>query len=267
MSFSTPVLNPGAMGLYNQQLSLMTQNYGNILSGYSQAQQNIAGTLGGIYAGYGQAEQNVLNTLGVGNGGWGVAAPAAKQIEQSFTNTQGANQQALISAGLGNSSLLAQSNNQANLFAGQAYANLGSQLASTAAGYQTQFSLARQAAQMQGLGMQSSLAQSYLGNLAGYNFSPRIDLYGQQSDGGGGGGGGGHGGGGSGGEGSFSHLPPTPPVNASGWGYAGAYANGGVGYTGGYGNGGFGYNTATGYEGGDTGYPEDFGDVYGEAFM
>jgi hypothetical protein len=234
-SVSMPVMNPGAMGIYNQQLGLQLQNYSNILNGYSQAQNNIGRRVDQIAGGYDAAQRNVMNTLGVGNGGWGVAAPAAKEIQQSFLDTQGKNQQALISAGLGNSSLLAQSNNQANKMAGQAYASLGSQLATTAAGYQSQFALARQAAEMQGLGMQTNLSQSYLGNLAGYNFMPKVDLYGQYSahnDGSGGGGGGG----GSMAGGRPSNWAPSSGFGDDAWanrygapnnlGYAGAYTNG-----------------------------------------
>jgi hypothetical protein len=258
-SVSGPVQNPGAMGIYNQQLGLMLNNYNNILGGYSQAQNNVGQRVNQIAGGYDAAQKNVMNTLGVTGGGWGVAAPAAKEIQQSFTRTQGQNQQALISAGLGNSSLLAQSNTQANKTAGMAYADLGSQLASTAAGYQSQFALARQAAEMQGLGMQTSLTQSYLGNLAGYNFMPRVDLYGQQSyhtDGGGAGSGGS--GGGRGGYGGG--------MGGGSWGddaWAGRYgAPNSLGYSPGYTGGSYG---GGGY-GAPAGPPLDYGQGYGSMY-
>lgn len=279
-SSSSPVYNPGALGLYNQQLGLMTQNYQNILGGYATAQGNVSNSLQGIYSGYDSARDSVLNTLGVGNGGWGVAAPAAEQIQKQFTNAQGSNQQALISAGLGNSSLLAQSNNQAAGWAAQAYGSLGSQLASTAAGYQAQFDLARQAAQMQGLGMQTNLAQNYMSNLAGYHFSPNVPLYGQQNSswadygGGGGGGGGGRGGSGGGsssGGGMFSDWLMNSGVPM----YNGSGGIGGMGYSGGwydrrdnYGYGGgpsFGdyYSGDIGFGKGDGGYSGDLGEGRG----
>lgn len=239
-SASSPGVVPGMMDVYNHLLGMNTQNYGNVLSGYGQAQGNLGAQLPGIYAGYGQQEQNVMNTLGVGNGGWGVAAPAAEAIREGGVATQGKNQQALIDAGLGNSSMLAQANNQTAFQTGQAYAGLGAQLAQTAAGYQSQFGLAGLAAQMQGAGMQTSLAQSYLSNLAGYGgFANKAgSLTGQYSAsqqyppiGGGGG----HGGGGSsGGSGDpfTNQMLGGNPLAASGfngYGYAGGYANGSLG--------------------------------------
>ncbi len=243
-SISQPVLNPGALGMYNQLLNLNQQNYGNILQGYQSGQQQLSNQLGSINAGYGTVQNNVLNALGVTGGGWGVAALAAQQIARNYAQTQGQNTQSLLNAGLGNSTLLANVLNKGQLQANQAYGSLGAQLAQTAAGYESQIGLAQLASRMQGLGLQNSLTQSYLGNLAGFHFANTFgNLYGQQSVSGYGGGGGGYGGaGGSGGlgwdpftAGMFGNS--TPPVNASGYGYSPAYATPNYGGFGGYGSG------------------------------
>lgn len=262
---SAPVQNPGAMGVYNQQLAAMTQNYGNILAGYGQAQNNLQAGLGGVSAAYTGVRNDALNRLGLGPqsaGGWGVAAPAAADINRQFVQTQGANQQSLITAGLGNSSLLAQSNNQAAAFAGNSYAKLGSDLATAASGVETQVGLAGLAARQQGLGMQANLAQSYLGNLAGYNFAPKVDLYGQQSwsasgrDGGGGYGGGGGGGGTSGGGSPFSSWLTNSGVPAYSGGGSNYLANA-TGYSYGSPSAGGRFDTGQGFSGVDYEGGED----------
>jgi hypothetical protein len=257
-SVSGPVQNPGAMGIYNQQLGLMLNNYEHprrVLPGPEQRRPAGQPDRRRVRR---RPEERHEHPRGH-RGRLGRRGAGGKEIQQSFTRTQGQNQQALISAGLGNSSLLAQSNTQANKTAGMAYADLGSQLASTAAGYQSQFALARQAAEMQGLGMQTSLTQSYLGNLAGYNFMPRVDLYGQQSyhtDGGGAGSGGS--GGGRGGYGGG--------MGGGSWGddaWAGRYgAPNSLGYSPGYTGGSYG---GGGY-GAPAGPPLDYGQGYGSMY-
>lgn len=273
-SSSAPVLNPGAQGMYQNLLNLNQQNYAGILNSYNQGQANLTGNLQSLYSGYGQLENSVMNTLGMGtNGGWGVAKPAADAIAGAYSQARGKNVQNMINSGLGNSTLLGQMQNQAASMAGQSYGQLGSQLAQTAAGYQTQINSARLQAQMQGLGMQTQLQQGLGNALAGYKFANTFgDMYGQQSNSSsqqssGGGGGGGGGGGSSGNSGML------------GWGGLGATALGwmngnspGMGYTGAFQGGAYGgaYNPYQGGGGGfDNGMLYDYnqGGNYGGAFM
>lgn len=161
---------PGMMGVYNQLLGLNQQNYSNILSGYQTAQQQLASSLGGIYSGYGDVENKVMKMLGVDGGGWGVATPGANAIRQQATQAQGATQQNMINAGLGNSTVLSSMTNQNALQTNQAYGELGSKLANYAAGYEERIGSARLNAMMQGTGMQANLATNYLGDLSHYQF-------------------------------------------------------------------------------------------------
>jgi hypothetical protein len=207
MAFSQPGFNPGGLGLYNQQLGLNLQNYQNISNAYNQAQSNMSSQLGGIYAGYGSLSQSVLNMLGVGKpGDWGVATPAAQQIQRQYEQSQGQNQQSLINAGLGGSTLLANVLNQGSLQAAQAFGSLGSQLAQSAAGYTSQIGLAGLGARMQGLGAQTNAAMQYIGDISHFNFAPNINPWGQYSGSPNYGGYGGHGGG------YASAMGPSPAL-------------------------------------------------------
>jgi hypothetical protein len=235
VSQSNPVMNPGAGAYYDQQLALNLNNYNNIQGQYQEAQSNASNQLSSIYQGYGSLSQSVLNMLGVGKpGDWGVATPASQQIQRQYEQSQGQNQQSLINAGLGNSTLLSNVMNQGNLQAAQAYGNLGAQLAQTAAGYTSQIGLAGLQAQQQGVNTQLGFAGQHEGTLGRFNFAPNINLYGQSSysNSGGGGGSGGYGGG-SGGMG---------PSAALGQGAQDAYQafnqNNSMGYQGGYNYGG-----------------------------
>lgn len=161
---------PGMLGIYSQLLGQNQAHYGNVLNAYQQGQGNLGSNLPGVYAGYGGVQSDVNNTLGMGqvlgkNGNWGVAAPAAQAIGQTFQQTEAQNTQNMANAGLGNTTVGANLQNQAALQAGQAYGGLGAQLAQTAAGYQAQIGQAQLGARMQGLGMQTGLTQAGLGPL------------------------------------------------------------------------------------------------------
>ncbi len=165
---------PGMMKVYNQLLDLNQKNYNNVLSIYQQGSQQLASQLPGIYAGYTDLENRVMSTLGMGEplGGnnWGVAQPAARQIQRDFAQTQGDTQQAMINAGLGNSTVLGNFRNQNTRMTGEAFATLGANLANYAAGYQRDIGLAQQAARMQGAQLQSNYALGGASTLAGYQF-------------------------------------------------------------------------------------------------
>lgn len=206
-SSSQPVALPGAMNIYNQTMGLNQENYRNVLQSFQGAGQGLAAALPGIYSQYGDLGKNLLNTLGVGGGGWGVAEPAARSIGQTFEQQNAKTQQQMINAGLGNTSVGANIQNQNAKMAGEAYGSLGAQLSQTAAGYLAQTGLAGIGAQLQGQGMLSDLSSRMGGTLAGYHFSNTAGpLYGSESVSQGyppnyGGGGGGSGSGGSSGGG------------------------------------------------------------------
>lgn len=165
---------PGMMGVYNQLLALNQANYNNALSIYQQGDARLAAQLPGIYAGYTDLENRVMSTLGMGAplGGdnWGVAQPAARQIQRDFAKVQGDTQQAMIDAGLGNSTVLANFRNQNTRMTGEAYAVLGANLANYAAGYQRDIGLSQQAARMQGADLQARYALGGTQALLGYQF-------------------------------------------------------------------------------------------------
>lgn len=159
------------MSVYNETLNLNQANYQNILNTFSSGQANLSAQLPSIYSGYGNTLAGIKSTLGIGGGGWGVAAPAAEAIKQTFAQTSGQNVQRAINAGLGNTTVLPNLQNQASLMAGQAYGGLGAQLAQTYAGYQAQFGLAEQQARMQGLSAQTGLYGQEGSTLGGYRFA------------------------------------------------------------------------------------------------
>jgi len=161
---------PGMMGVYNQTLGLNQANYSNILGAYGQGQQNLSATLPGIYGGYGQLGGQVAETLGYGGTPWGVAAPAAQAIARTFAQEQGQTTQGMINAGLGNTTVLPNLQNQNAMMAEQAYGGLGAQLAQTYAGYEANIGMAGLGARMQGLGMQNQMTQALGGTLGGQKF-------------------------------------------------------------------------------------------------
>lgn len=238
---------PDMMNVYNQLLGLNQNNYQNILSGYANAQSNLQQQLSGASHGYDELYRGITGTLGLTGGGWGVAQPAANAIEEQSARARGDIMQQMIGGGLGNSTVAASMQNQNAMMTGRAYGELGNHLANTAAGYAAQIGLAQQQAYMGGIGMQNQLAQSYLGNLAGYRFANTAgDLTGSYGASASGGGGGSHGGGGSRGGGGSGYAGMQ---DAFGWadnligrnnsmGSTGAYMNTGYGYGGGYSQGG-----------------------------
>jgi len=115
----------GPMGLaqnyaqsYNNALSANSQNYANILSGYQTVMNNVG------------------NSLGQGGTPWGVAAPAAQAIGDVYAKQSGGAMQNSINRGIGNTTAASAAQRGASLDAEKAYAGLGSQLASTYAGYE-----------------------------------------------------------------------------------------------------------------------------------
>lgn len=164
---------PGMLDVYNQLLGLNQQNYGNVLNAYTQGQQNLSNQLPGITGGYGALGGQVANTLGMGqvlgqNGNWGVATPAAQAIDRSYAQARGGTTQQMTNAGLGNTTVIGNMQNQNARAAADSYGALGAQLADKYAGYQSNIGLAGLAQQMQGLGLEAQMAMARGGSLAGY---------------------------------------------------------------------------------------------------
>lgn len=103
---------------YNNALSANQQNYNSIIGGYQTVMQNVG------------------NTLGQGGSPWGVAAPAAQAIGDVYAQQAGGAFQNSINRGIGNTTAASAAQRGASLDASKAYAGLGSQLASTYAGYE-----------------------------------------------------------------------------------------------------------------------------------
>lgn len=169
MASSTQVM-PGMMGVYNQLLAKNTENYNNALGAYGSGQNTIAQALPGISGAYGQINKEVGNILGQG-GDWGVATPAANAIRNTLQQNQAQNDQGMINRGLGNSTIRSNVSGQLAQDASMAYGNLGASLADKYAGYRSQIGLAQQAAQMQGLGLQTQLWGQMGGALLNYHFA------------------------------------------------------------------------------------------------
>lgn len=167
---SSTQIVPGMMGVYDQLLGLNQSNYQNVLDTYTSGQNNMSGQLPGIYGGYNTLNQSVANTLGQG-GDWGVATPAAQAIADTYAQNVANTTQQMTNAGLGNTTVVGNMQTQNTDMAARAYADLGAQLANTYAGYQSNIGLAGQAAQMQGLGMQTGLYGQQGSSLAGYDFA------------------------------------------------------------------------------------------------
>ncbi len=178
------------MGVYSDLLGRNTQNYANILGSYAQGQGQAAAQLPGIYGGYNQLGGDVMNTLGMGqvlgqNGNWGVAGPAAQAINKAFVQSQGKTTQNMTNAGLGNTTIGGNLQNQNAAAAALAYGNLGAELAKTAAQQQADIGKTGLDAQMKGLGIQTGLSAQQGGTLGAYKFANTAgDLtgsYGQSS--------------------------------------------------------------------------------------
>lgn len=144
---------------YDSALSLNSQNYGNVLSGYNQVLGNLQQGQTAVGQGYGSLMSGIQNTLGANEGvpgvgnNWGIAAPAASAIQKLYsaqsgqqfdaqgnptgTPTGGSIGQGLINSGLGNTTAAPNAQAQATSQYGTAIGGLGAQLAQTYAGYQS----------------------------------------------------------------------------------------------------------------------------------
>lgn len=235
-SSSSTQIVPGMKDIYNQLLGLNQQNYSQVLGAYGAGQANLASQLGGIYGGFGALKDQVMDTLGF-KGGWGVAEPARQAIEATYAQTRGMTDQQMISAGLGNTTVRGNLQNQNAYLAGRSYGELGAAMAQQAAQYQSQLGLAEQQARMQGLGLQTDLYGQQGRTLAGYQFGNTAgNLLGNFSNSFSSSGGGGYGGGGGssslGGSSMLGrNIANDPNYRVGTNSYGGSSAGGGFGYS------------------------------------
>jgi hypothetical protein len=224
-SFSGPVPLQANINAYNQNLALSTQNYSNILNAYSTAQQNAGNELQGIQQGYSGLGKDI-NRLAEDRYNIG-----ARDIRDNQQQAFAKQREAAVNSGFRSSAQLALQNQTAALY-GRNIGDLNTNILSQVSDRQTQIGLAGLQARQSGLGLQTGLAQSYMGNLAGFHFPTPTNLYGQQSvgDSGGYGGRGGVSGGSSGGGSPFSPwlsnsgVPMYSGGAGNAMGYSGAYA-------------------------------------------
>jgi hypothetical protein len=232
--------------LYGDMLNRSMSNYGNVLKAFSSGQANLSSSLPGIYAGYDQLDHRVGDLLGQS-----YALGAGDIQKQAAVNSANVTQ-GLANRGLSNSTIWGNLQNQQSQQTQREYAGLALGVANQALDRQTQIRMARQAAQMQGLGLQTNLYGQQGSTLAGYHFPAPPAGYG------GGGGGGGYGGGGYGGSGRVS----GGGYAQTNWGRDPNYSQNS--YTGGAGamylGGAMGYGTpASG--GGGVNYGEEFSPI------
>lgn len=231
------------LGRYDQQyataLRLNQQNYQNILSGYQSAMGALSSGQHRIDLGYGQLSRQVQQTI------HNVGGAQRQAIQDTYATQWGQQQQRMLDAGLGNSTVIAALQRGTRLDEQKAEVALADQIAQLQAGYQSQVGLAGLAAREQGLAIRAGLSGQYLGVLGNYRTPyptwPGMESFSRQASGGSQRGGGGRqqsqGGGG------YSQQ-------SGGGGYAQSYSVQGVGSLGNYygsgGGGGGGYSGGTG---------------------
>lgn len=154
----------GMLDVYNDLLKKNQANYQNVLDAYGKGAAVLSGGIPGLTGGYDELSQSVAGTLGQG-GGWGVAAPAAQAIADAYAQARGATTQQLTNAGLGNTTVVGNMQNQNASAASRAYADLGAQLADKYAGYQSNIGLTGLEARRALLGTESGYYQGALGAL------------------------------------------------------------------------------------------------------
>ena len=225
---------PEMINLYKDALSRNQANYNNILSSYATGEQRLNATLPSIYRGYGDVLKNVQNTLGFGGKPYGVLNAEMERENQKSAFQGGNIQQQMINRGLGNTTVLANMQNQNELFRRQSMNDIGARLAGMYSGAQERIGQAGLGAQMQGLGMQTGLSQARGSTLGGYRFQEPGPLVG-----------------------GYSQSTSRGNQAALGGGYGGGYGGGKVG--GGGGGGGFGRKT-----GADL---SPYGDATGQTFQ
>lgn len=149
-------ITAGMMDVYNQMLGINQQHYQNVLNTYNQGQGNLAQALPGVYQGYG----GVLQSIG---GAIDLSRRSGMRDINEGARQAGANiDQNMVSSGLGNSTVRANRQQQNEYLRGRAAGDLEAKLANQYASAEQTVGLAGQAAQMQGLGMQTGLTQAAL---------------------------------------------------------------------------------------------------------
>jgi hypothetical protein len=133
---SLAALGSDYAGAYNSALSANQTMYNNILGGYQQLMAQQVPQEQAISQGYTNLENQVLGTIS------GIGTSASQAIQNQYTKQQGMSQQALVNAGLGNSTVqssVAQGNVSSEA---QAQTGLANQIAGLTAGYESNLGLA-----------------------------------------------------------------------------------------------------------------------------
>jgi len=121
-------------------LAGLAQSYQQDYNSYLNTNQQLYNQ---ITAGYGTVQQNIANTLGQGGSDWGVAQPAANQIVMAGNRAAGGAIQNSINSGVGKSTAAVAAQRGVTADTQQALGQLGSSLANTYAGYQSNLGLSQ----------------------------------------------------------------------------------------------------------------------------
>lgn len=161
---------------YNSALQQNQQMYGNILSGY----QN-------VLANQGQAQQQISGGYGalanqVQQGIQGITASQQQAIQDVYAQQMGQQQQGLINAGLGNTTVQGAMARGLTLDEQKAQIALANQQAQLQAGYQSQLGLAGLGYQNQAIQQNTAQANNQLGFMNSVQMQyPNAQSYGQLS--------------------------------------------------------------------------------------
>lgn len=137
--------------VYNNALTANSNLYNNIQTGYSNLLNQQQGAYNALQGGYSDLQGQVMGTIA------GVNASQLQAAKDLYTQQQGATQQHAISAGLGNSTVLASLSRGNTLDYAKATTAIENQFAQLRAGYQSQLGLAGLNAQQQGIAAQTAL--------------------------------------------------------------------------------------------------------------
>jgi hypothetical protein len=125
--------NPYA-GLAGGGLAGLAQSYGQDYNAYINTNTSLYNA---INQGYGTVQKNIADTLGQGGSDWGVAQPAANQIVMAGNRAAGGAIQNSINSGVGKSTAAVAAQRGVTADTDQALGALGSSLANTYAGYES----------------------------------------------------------------------------------------------------------------------------------
>lgn len=153
--------SPGALAgaygsAYNAALNFNQANYGNILKGYQQTAGEQANAFRGIQRGYARTTNAVMGQI------QGVDRAAQQQITDQYAQQQGSSLQALMNAGLGNSTVTSSVARGLTADESKSRVNLANQMAQLRAGYTSQLGQAQLGFRANAANANTGLAQDQL---------------------------------------------------------------------------------------------------------